>query len=46
MIPRSVANRFAARMGVDLHIAQHEVVLLYALEALRSGGQLELLVYK
>ena len=46
MIPRSVANRFADRMGVDLHIAQQEVVLLYALEALRSGGLLERLVFK
>ncbi len=46
MIPRSAANRFADRMGVDLHIAQQEVVLLYALEALRSGGLLDRLVFK
>ena len=46
MIPRAAANRFADRMGVDLHIAQQEVVLLYALEALRSGGLLDRLVFK
>ena len=46
MIPRSVVNRFADRMGVDLHIAQQEVVLVYALDALRSGGLLDGLVFK
>ncbi len=46
MIPRAAANRFADRMGVDLHIAQQEVVLLYALEALRAGGLLDRLVFK
>ncbi len=46
MIPRSVANRFADRMGVDLHVAQQEVVLLYALGALREGGALDRLVFK
>ena len=46
MIPRAAANRFADRMGVDLHIAQQEVVLLYALEALRTGGLLDRLVFK
>ncbi len=46
MIPRAAANRFADRMGVDLHIAQQEVVLLYALDALRSAGILDRLVFK
>ena len=46
MIPRASANRFADRMGVDLHIAQQEVVLLYALEALRVGGLVDQLVFK
>ena len=46
MIPRPAANRFADRMGVDLHIAQQEVVLLYALDALRRAGALERLVFK
>jgi predicted nucleotidyltransferase component of viral defense system len=46
VIPRATANRFADRMGVDLHIAQQEVVLLYALEALRSDGILDRLVFK
>ena len=46
MIPRNVANRFANRMGVDLHIAQQEVVLLYALDALASRGIVDGLVFK
>jgi len=46
MIPRPVANRFANVMGVDLHIAQQEVVLLYALAALAAGGVTERLVFK
>ncbi len=46
MIPRAAANRFADRMGVDLHIAQQEVVLVYALDALRAGGVLDALVFK
>lgn len=46
MIPRTVANRFANRMGVDLHIAQQEVVLLYALSALATRGIVERLVFK
>ncbi len=46
MIPRPVANRFANRMGVDLHIAQQEVVLLYALDALAEAGTLDHLVFK
>ena len=33
-------------MGVDLHIAQQEVVLLYALNALGVGGILDRLVFK
>ncbi|MCI4369483.1 MAG: nucleotidyl transferase AbiEii/AbiGii toxin family protein [Thermoplasmata archaeon] len=46
MIPRSSANRFADVMGVDLHIAQQEVVLLYALDALAAGGILQKLLFK
>ena len=46
MIARSVANRFANVMGVDLHIAQQEVVLLYALDALAAHGVLDRLVFK
>jgi predicted nucleotidyltransferase component of viral defense system len=46
MIPQSEANRFAHVMGVDLHIAQQEVVLLYALDALARRGVLEHLVFK
>lgn len=46
MIPRNAANRFADQLGVDLHIAQQEVVLLYALAALGSAGILDRLVFK
>lgn len=46
MIPRTVANRFANRMGVDLHIAQQEIVLLYALSALADARVLDRLVFK
>jgi predicted nucleotidyltransferase component of viral defense system len=46
LIPRSVANRFANVMGVDLHIAQQEVVLLYALDALAAHGVTDRLVFK
>jgi predicted nucleotidyltransferase component of viral defense system len=46
VIPRAAANRFADRMGVDLHIAQQEVVLLYALDALHSARLLGRLVFK
>jgi predicted nucleotidyltransferase component of viral defense system len=33
-------------MGVDLHIAQQEVILLYALNALGAAGTLDRLVFK
>ena len=46
MIPRTVANRFANVMGVDLHLAQQEIVLLYALRALADRGVLDRLVFK
>jgi predicted nucleotidyltransferase component of viral defense system len=46
VIPRTAANRFANVMGVDLHIAQQEVVLLYALNALATNGITERLVFK
>jgi predicted nucleotidyltransferase component of viral defense system len=46
VIPRTVANRFANVMGVDLHIAQQEVVLLYALASLAQHGVTDSLVFK
>jgi len=46
MIPRTAANRFANVMGVDLHLAQQEIVLLYALSALGQGGVLDRVVFK
>jgi len=46
MIPRSVANRFANVMGVDLHIAQQEIVLLFALDSLSARRVLDGLVFK
>ena len=46
MIPRTVANRFANVMGVDLHLAQQEIVLLYALDALATNKVLDRLVFK
>ncbi len=46
MIPRPVANRFANVMGVDLHIAQQEIVLLYALGALAHHRLTDRLVFK
>ena len=46
MIPRATANRFANVMGVDLHIAQQEIVLLYALTALSARGIADRLVFK
>ena len=46
MIPRPVANRFANVMGVDLHLAQQEIVLLFALSALHDHGVLDRLVFK
>jgi predicted nucleotidyltransferase component of viral defense system len=46
VIPRLVANRFANVMGVDLHLAQQEVVLLYALGCLAERKVAERLVFK
>ena len=46
MIPRNVANRFANVMGVDLHLAQQEIVLVYALAVLAEHGVLDRLVFK
>jgi predicted nucleotidyltransferase component of viral defense system len=46
VIPRAAANRFADVMGVDLHIAQQEVVLLYGLNALAAARTLEHLIFK
>jgi predicted nucleotidyltransferase component of viral defense system len=46
MIPKPVANRFANVLGVDLHLAQQEIVLVYALGALGERGLLDRLVFK
>jgi len=46
VIPRNEANRFANVMGVDLHLAQQEVVLVYALETLSARGVADRLVFK
>jgi predicted nucleotidyltransferase component of viral defense system len=46
MISRNEVNRFANVIGVDLHIAQQEVMLVYALDALASRGLLDSLVFK
>jgi predicted nucleotidyltransferase component of viral defense system len=46
MIPQNEANRFANSMGVDLHVAQQEVVLLYALNALAARNVLDRVVFK
>jgi predicted nucleotidyltransferase component of viral defense system len=46
MIPKPVANRFANVLGVDLHLAQQEIVLVYALGALADRGLLDRLVFK
>jgi predicted nucleotidyltransferase component of viral defense system len=46
MISRNVANRFANVMGVDLHLAQQEIVLVYALETLGAAGLLDRLAFK
>ena len=46
MIPRDIANRFADQLGVGLHVAQQEIVLVYALDALSQGGALDRLLFK
>lgn len=46
MIPRQVVNRFAHQSGTDLHRAQQDVVLLYALSRLHDAGVLERLRFK
>jgi predicted nucleotidyltransferase component of viral defense system len=46
LIPRAVANRFANVMDVDLHIAQQEVVMLYALKTLACRGIIDRIVFK
>ncbi len=46
MIPQTVANRFANVMGVDLHLAQQEIVLVYALETMGAAGLLDRLAFK
>jgi predicted nucleotidyltransferase component of viral defense system len=46
MIPRTTVNRFANALGVDLHVAQQEVVLLYALDALSHQGVADEMTFK
>jgi predicted nucleotidyltransferase component of viral defense system len=46
MIPRTEANWAAHDAGLDLHLVQQEVVLLYALDALASRGVAEALALK
>ncbi len=46
MIERAIANRFAHQMGTDLHSAQQEIVLLYALDRLSTSPLRERLVFK
>ncbi|MCW6167810.1 MAG: nucleotidyl transferase AbiEii/AbiGii toxin family protein [Thermoplasmatales archaeon] len=46
MIDRPTANRFANVMGVDLHLAQQEIVLLYALGCFAERGIADRLVFK
>jgi predicted nucleotidyltransferase component of viral defense system len=46
LISRNEANRFANVMGVDLHIAQQEIVLVFALEALAAAKVADHLVFK
>jgi len=46
LIPRQIVNRFAHQTGSDLHRAQQDVVLLYALSALHDAGLLDRLLFK
>jgi len=46
LIPKPVVNRFAYQNGIDLHSAQQDVILVYALDALHKGGALEGLAFK
>lgn len=46
MIPRNQVGRFAHQTGSDLHIAQQDVVLLYALDALDEAEALSELIFK
>ncbi len=46
MISRQTVNRFAHQSSADLHIAQQDVVLLYALDLLRKMGVLDGLAFK
>lgn len=46
MISRQVVNRFAHQTDSDLHRAQQDVVLLYALSRLHDAGVLDHLLFK
>ncbi len=46
LIPKNTARRYAHQGGVDLDIAQQDIVLTYALDKLRAEGLLEHLVFK
>ncbi|MFA5860672.1 MAG: nucleotidyl transferase AbiEii/AbiGii toxin family protein [Candidatus Thermoplasmatota archaeon] len=46
MIPKPGVNRFAHQAGADLHVAQQDVVLTYALDLLRERGVLQRLAFK
>lgn len=46
MIPQRAVNRFAYQSGADLHVAQQDVVLLYALSLLHEKGVLDGLAFK
>lgn len=46
MIPQNKARQFAHQTGSDLHIAQQDVVLLYALDALDDADTLGDLIFK
>lgn len=46
MIPQRKAEQFAHQTGSDLHVAQQDVVLLYALNALKDADVLDDLIFK
>jgi predicted nucleotidyltransferase component of viral defense system len=46
LIPQRAVNRFAYQSGADLHVAQQDVVLLYALSLLHEKGVLGGLAFK
>lgn len=46
MIPKQTVNRFAHQSSADLHVAQQDVVLTYALDLLQTRGILDGLAFK